>query len=250
MSENGGGRKVSINKKKPFGLLKFFRKELYLDSLLNGYLYLNTPEYYRNLNDKGVGDVNESCVHSYSILRDRYQEVPKILINGSELSGLTSAILKSDSLPEGWLQCWFVIDFPKNSEELIKLTNDINKVRNEFGNNYLFLPSSKSKEYANRLQKKINNDLQYFRVKYSDKPLEHSIGCKKNEYSYQREFRFIFDQCHHNTDAPLKIHCDEGFNDLMFKNPILQIVDEDTGYIHFNLDSKQCYSSSLSFEDR
>lgn len=221
------------------GLLKFFRKEERLDQLLDGLLYCNTPETYRLSGMEGIGDPNESCVHSYRESRGDVQATFEI--DGHALEGLTAVTLHMGERKDMWLHCWFALDMPTNNDELVMLVDDLNRVRKAFGSHYAFLPHGNLTEFVNRVRLLYDGDFDRGRVLYSDDNKKWSVGCKSNTYSYQREYRFGFGQCPHTSTKALPLTYDAGFSDLIMKNPSIRATDTETQNVWFHLDRNDCY---------
>jgi hypothetical protein len=221
------------------GLLKFFRETTHLEALLSGHIYCNTPEHYRLSGVEGVGDRNESCVASYRIERDGKKTV--LEIDGNEVSGVMSATMHNGMSRDMYLHCWFVVSMPKNDLEYKSLVSDINRIRDEFGAYYVFLEAKNIQEFRERIVEKYDLIVNCVLVSYSENSMDWSVGCKSDKYSYQREFRFCFSECNLHSVEPLSLQSDKGFSDLLHKNEIIRIVDQETRKVLFFLDSNGCY---------
>jgi hypothetical protein len=115
-----------MSSKQFIGLLKFFNNEEYLNDLMDGVIYCNTPEFYRLSNQEGLGDFHESCVNTFR--KSRGDEAPVLKINGQELEGLTALTTHKGGAKDKWLHCWFALDYPQNDDELVVLTNELNSI--------------------------------------------------------------------------------------------------------------------------
>ena len=146
------------------GILKFFRDRDKMDLLLNGLFYCNTPEYYRLSGDEGISDVNESCNHSYREGRD--SDPVKLSINGHELEGLTGLTMHNNGIKDKYLHCWFAIRIPEDDRQLDTFTKNINRMRNEFGNNYAFIRARNIGTLVNRLKQYTTEEINYGNVKF------------------------------------------------------------------------------------
>lgn len=228
-----------MEKRQFVGLLKFFRKEDRLDQLMDGLLYCNTPETYRLSGAEGIGDPHESCVHAYRKSRGGVKATMEI--GGHVLEGLTAVTLHTGGRKDMWLHCWFALDMPKNDDELILLVGDLNRVRREFGTQYVLLPSDHLSEFVNRVKSLHDGKFDRGRVVYSDDNMKWSVGCKSSAYSYQREYRFGFGQCAHTSTQPLSLIYEAGLSDLMMKNPCIRITDNETQAVWLYLDKNECY---------
>ena len=228
-----------MSKPKFIGLAKFFREESFLDFLIDGVFHCNTPEKYRLDGSEGIGDLHESCMHAYRATRG---DKPVVLqINGKELEGLTAVTTHMNKLKDMWLHCWFALDFPENDEQLLALTEDLKRVRSEFGQNFAFLPSAHLGEFTNRVKSLQDGQFERGRVSYSKNREDWSAGCKAEPYAYQREYRFGLGQCGHTSIEPLVLRYEHGFADLLQKNPHIKISDKESGAVWFKLSKDECY---------
>jgi len=121
-------------------LIRFSRDPARLDELVAGRVYCKTPEYYRMLEAKGIGDRLESCVAAYRAGRDPPDW--QVVINGVVIDGVTGFTFFG-TMPDHWLHCWAVFRMPRNSEELVKLAADMRRMREEFGHHYVIVPGEK-----------------------------------------------------------------------------------------------------------
>jgi hypothetical protein len=221
------------------GLIKFFRDFDKLQKLRDGLFYCNTPEFYRQSDQKGVSDLHESCSHSYRKNRD--DDPIKIKWGDIEFDGLTAATIHTNGTKDKWLHCWFALDLPETPEELVTLVNNINSMRNEFGENFAFIPNKSFSSLISKLESSTTHKLDHGLVKYSTDKMSWSYGCKSSSYSYQKEYRIVFGECSHTEITHLEIQSSEDFNDLIWANGPLQITDDKTGDVWFHLDKNQCY---------
>ena len=228
-----------MSKRQFVGLLKFFRNEDYMDQLIGGLVYCNTPEEYRLSGLEGVGDPHESCVHAFREARGDDEVVLKV--NGKKLEGLTAVTVHMGGRKDMWLHCWTAFDMPQDDAELKRLTDDLNRIREQFGHDYVFLPSNKVRAFRERIEGLQDGAFDYGRVTYSEERNDWSVGCKSSSYSYQREYRFGFGQCKHTSTEPLKLVYEPGFDDLLMRNAALRITDKQNGAIWFHLDRDECY---------
>jgi len=224
------------------GIIKFFRNEEFLDDLIKGMFYCNTPEFYRLSKAEGVSDLNESCMHSYRMGRDEFP--PEIIINGIKLTGLslTATTIQIGGQKDKWLHCWFALDIVDNSEYLRTLIQDVNKIRNEFGSNYAFILRRDIPELVRRLSTKTDLEINYGKVKYSKNRTDWGCACKSDVYEYQREFRFLLGECEHTNIECKKVRYEEGFEDIVHKNKKISITDNESNIVQFFLSKDECYS--------
>ncbi|MCK0152223.1 hypothetical protein MWU49_00765 [Alcanivorax sp. S6407] len=228
-----------MSKPKFIGLAKFFRDESFLDLLIDGVFYCNAPETYRLDGSEGIGDLNESCMHSYRA--DRGDKPVVLKIDGKEIEGVTALTTHINKLKDMWLHCWFALDFPENDEQLLALTEDLKRVRSEFGENFAFLPGVHLGEFTDRVRSLQDGPFERGRVLYSQNRENWSVGCKAEAYAYQREYRFGLGQCKHTSTEPLKLKYENGFGDLLQKNPHIKISDKESGAVWFKLSKGECY---------
>lgn len=222
------------------GLLKFFRDKKYLEDLLNGVVYCNTPEFYRLSGDEGVGDRNESCISSYRRKRDG--EYTVLEIKGHPVSGILSATMHNGELNDAYLHCWVAVSKPQNKEESKSLLLDINRMREEFGCYYVFLTADKINLFYDKVVSENSVSGKHSLVRYSKESCDWGYFCKSDKYLYQREFRFLFDNCDIHDIEPRKMICKKGFSDILYCNEALRIVHKVTKKLMFYLDVEKCYS--------
>lgn len=222
------------------GLLKFFKDKKYLEDLLSGVVYCNTPEYYRLCDVEGIGDRNESCVSSYRIERDGKKDVLKI--NGHMLSGVQSVTMRKGGLADMYLHCWVAVSMPQNEGQYRSLLSDINRMRTEFGCNYAFMAAKDIDFFVDTVASDNNVSGDYRLVKYSEDSHEWCYWCKSDKYLYQREFRFLFDRCDTHDVEPRKLICKKDFSNILYVNEPLTIIDSVTKELMFCLDLEKCYS--------
>jgi hypothetical protein len=119
-------------------------------------------------------------------------------------------------------------------------------MRNEFGENFVFIPNKSFSSLISKLESSTTHKLDHGLVKYSTDNMNWSYGCKSSDYSYQREYRFVFGECSHTEITHAPIQTADNFNDLILANVPLQITDDITGSVWFHLDKKQCYCNLIS----
>jgi len=202
---------------KMIGIIKFFDNESYLDLLIAGTLYCNTPEFYRQSRLEGVSDKNESCLFSYR--RKRGDEEIILEVNGIKIKYISRLTAHNPGFPEAWLHCWMALELPDTYEELESLKKDILRLKIEFGNYYAFISFDKITSFFNVIQTLTTFKVILGNVAYSDKATNCGPACKDVSYAYQREFRFLIGECGINTVDPLVLNYEEGFNEYIQKNP-------------------------------
>lgn len=203
------------------GLIKFFRRFDHLNHFLDGYLYCNTPEYYRTSKDVGVSDKNESCHLS---IRSQRGDTPfEVEVDGVVI-GPASDITVRQGRKEGWLHCWVALIVPSTDKEFKKFSNDLIKLKEEFGPHYVFINAEQSHDFARRIKESVNTTVETFAIEYTENKFTgQSIQTKSIEYSYQREFRFVFSECETNELQHNQWHVPNGFRDLFSINPKIEI---------------------------
>lgn len=225
-----------------FGLIKFFRNERNLDSLISGKLHFNTPEHYRLSGEEGISDKNESC--SLSLRDTKTDRDFKFFWAGKEVPGIKALTMYSDDLKEQWLHCWTALHIPNDDSEITNLVKDINRMRQEFGHQFAFILNANENynSFIKRLHELTNNKTTHGHVSYSDNRWNWSIRCKSIEYSYQREYRFCIGFCNHTDTEQYEIIDESGFQDYISKNPVLEVIETDTQLIRFHLDIDRCFT--------
>ena len=225
--------------KEYFGLIKFYNNENYLNDFINGVLYCNTPEYYRLSKREGVSDFNESCLLSFR--EGRSDEKVTVTFGGKEINGIKTLTMHPVNSHDMWLHCWTTLAVTEDRDELSKLVQDINRLRKEFGTNYIFMSMKQLNLFVEHLKILIKDKLYFGEIQYSDDTNLWSAFCKSNKYSYQREYRFAYGDC---SSSPLdpSIICDKnGFIKFVTKNYCINI-DGNTQDTIFYLDKDKCYS--------
>lgn len=210
------------------GIFKFFRNESFLDALISGTLYCNTPESYRLSNLEGVSDLNESCLFTFR--PERGDENISLEINGKKISNIKRLTAYNPGLRDGWLHCWMALEIPKNDDELEALKIDVHRLQKEFGRNYAFISYEKIEPFLNILKNLFaEHHVVAGKVAYSEKSTDWSPSCKAILYSYQREFRFIIGECETNHVDSLVRTYEGGFSQYIQKSPeiLLRIEGED-----------------------
>ena len=199
------------------GRVKFFRTEAYLDQLLAGTPYCNTPEYYRLNPEPGVSDHNESCISSY---RPRRGDAPPTIQAGDKLVPpelIAGATIRRSGLNDRWLHCWTCITVPEPGEDPAMIGRDLLRLRREFGGHYAFVLPSQFDAFAHRVQE-LAADVAWGPVRYTANRDEWSPMCKSDALAYQHELRFLFDECPEGSTTPLILTHPRGFRDLMTKD--------------------------------
>lgn len=199
------------------GIVKFFNNDRYLDALIAGTLYCNTPEYYRQSKLEGVSDKNESCLFSFR--PERGDDDITLELNGVKIKDIKRLTAYNPEFREAWLQCWMTLEIPNNDEELIALQNDVQRIQTEFGRIYAFIRYDKITPFLNAIKTLTDQQVIAGKVAYSEKSTDCGPNCKAISYSYQREFRFLIGECGSNDVHPLILNCKDGFREYIEKCP-------------------------------
>lgn len=205
-----------------YGLIKFFSKQKYLEDLINGKVYCNTPEYYRFSKYEGVSDVNESCRVAYR--KERDDDPIKVTVEGKKLRSVISATIRNGRHRDSWLHCWFLLYFSNNYHSIQKLKSDVERIKKEFGGYMAFVASYHIEELEKRLNNSSPHPVKSTPVLYTDDESIWSNKCKKSSYSYQREFRFLIGECEDNNKEPLCFSVKNGLKDIVKNKPDIKIV--------------------------
>ena len=215
------------------GIVKFFRDETYLNRLVDdGCIYCKTPENYRLESLEGVGDKFESCKFSYRAQRNDsvvFIEVDGCKIHNSDLT------IHAQGGYDSWLHCWLALTLPTDPKGLENLINDIKQVKSEFGNHYAFIPANKIKNFSNMISRASSKPMMFGQVLYYEDQSKWSIFSESNNYSYQREFRFIFGECGVTEINPYVFYCENGFKNIIEKTPELKLISSQNRYAFFDL---------------
>ncbi len=247
-------RESSIDSARVF--LKFFSNNQYALDLLNGKFFCNTPEFYRKSNLEGVGDSNESVAYNGkydpnikidNIPLKKLVEFSDLNISEAKLDKLTVNLFP-DQFQHGWLHCWFVIDHTSNLDSIAQLASDLMRVQKEFGANYVFFTSNDFNEVTKRLANSLGHPVRNARIAYSDNNYFHNIACKRIEYKYQREFRFVLDECDLGELSP-KVYELGDMRDIFKFNEPVRIMNNGTEII-FELSENGIYMNPKYFKPR
>ncbi len=183
--------------------IKFFGNMDYANDLMSGKFFCNTPAYYRSCEQAGVGDFQESVAYSReynpsteiaSMSLKEIVELSDLEIPEKEIKKLEVSLFP-EQFKHGWLHCWLIIDEVTTPEYIAEIASDLIRVREEFGTNFVFFTSNNFSEVNKRLANTLGHPVRNARVAYTDNSFFHNIACKRLGYKYQREFRFIIDEC-------------------------------------------------------
>jgi len=202
---------------------------------------LSAPETYRADGHEGRGDPQESCTAAYRI---KNGESPLQMKFGEQEFQVTALTVHSAGRKPGWLQCWFAIELPADFEELERLIQDINRMREQFGSRYVFLHAERIDSYVERVRGNLPSDKQdgidHGLVAYSARQDELGVFCKAHPYAYQREYRFVLGECGHTETSPKHVHCPAGLKDILFLEPTIRILGQSEDELLLVLDKDGC----------
>jgi len=138
--------------KKVVALIKWGKCE-HLEKLVQGKLYLNTPEYYRINADKSFGDKFESCAYSYRQERDQF--APVLFKNGVLLSQVhpTSATIYSATDRSFYLHCWSIVSAWDDFRRHERMLADLKKQQEQLGPCFVALRSGNIGKLLKRIQR-------------------------------------------------------------------------------------------------
>lgn len=231
-----------MQEKRLAGLLKFFDRDDYIADLLAGLVYFNTPECYRLACKEGRADLHESC--AFSFRKDRGDAPVQVTFAGQEIKEILTLTMHNAGRKQGWLHCWSAVLLPASLDELQQLSTDINRIREEFGRKYVFLPGSHVNCFAERIQRELltasNNAVHHGLVQYSASKDEWGVWCKSTAYAYQREYRFVVGECGHTDITPKPIRCPGGFTDILHTDGVLKVHGDKGDDVLMALDKNGC----------
>ena len=217
--------------------VKFFRKLKYAEDLLGGLFYFNSPAYYRECGLEGVGDACESlCYHGPfdPNLQMRFTTLGEMVKSSNfpveQVDGNMTIAIDRPDLKPGWLHCWFAVDKAMSPQETGPFLTDLQRVRQEFGGNFVSFEASKLDDIVTRLKRAGADPLRISRVGYSNSRLHQNVACKNKEYSYQREFRFIVSECDHTDTSPKAFEVGD-MTDILKLNEPFSASFENTGEV-------------------
>jgi hypothetical protein len=199
----------------------------HLEQLIQGSLYLNTPEFYRLSADKEFGDKYESCAYTYRKWRDEIG--PVILKDGVPLSQfyLTSMTVYGATDQSFYLHCWSMVSAWDDARELKALIADLQKQREMLGPCFVALRARDIGTLLDRI-KGIEPTAGCSHIEYSDNPNQQSCVCKRTRFSWQREFRFLVGQCAEKETTPRCLEVGD-LSDLLLFNGTLDVAGETAG---------------------
>jgi hypothetical protein len=206
------------------GLVRFFPSRERLKAFVAGDLYLNTPHFYRRLEQAGLGDDFDACVAFYSPLK--HPRPPRIVLDGVEkdLTKVTELLIYlDDDRFDGHLQCWFVVAKPESDEDLSTLKSDLSQVQREFGMHYVLLPIENLIQYLRVVWRAAKSPLRAEAITYSDDRFKGSMFVKRASYGYQREYRVALGKTDKGSTEPRKI-ATGSLSHLVHPNPFLKIT--------------------------
>lgn len=221
------------------GLIKFFRNEEFLDKLISGCFHCTPPEIYRMSKQEGVSDKFESC--SFSFRKERGDEQVVIEFDGFGLkekikeSDASSMTLHNGSKTDSWMHCWFCLRLPSDQDALESLKSDIQRMKDQFGSHYAFIINADIEPFIERLKKLSKKELTCGEVEYCGDRSRWGNLCKSVDYSYQREFRFLFGECSTSETDYYIFNNPETFSDVIHKNPDLKLQDKGGECVWFDL---------------
>jgi hypothetical protein len=231
-----------MEEKRIAGLLKFFDCRDYLEDLLGGLVYFNTPERHRLDRKEGRGDPHESC--RFAFRKERGDLPIQMTFAGKEIKEILGLTMHNGGRKEGWLHCWSAILLPADLNELRRLRDDINRLREEFGKRYVFLPGDRINRFTKALRGELQAEsadvLDHGLVEYSSSEDERGVWCKSSTFAYQREYRFVLGECGHTEASPKIVRCPAGFKDIVFSGGAFRIHGDRKGEVLLELDEDGC----------
>ncbi len=215
------------------GLVKFFRNEDFLDRLRNGCFHCTPPEVYRLDKQEGVSDKFESCAYSYREERGDLPITVKLgYIDISDALGLT---IHNRKEKHAWMHCWFSLRLPKDQKALENLRDDVAKMKEQFGAYFAFIPAHNLQSLVSKLQDLSDKSLFFGEVEYTGDKSKWGNLVKALDYSYQREYRFLFGECTTSEQEFYVFNSPGGFSDLILKNTDFKLQSDDGEQIWFDL---------------
>lgn len=207
------------------GLIKFFRNEDFLDKLVGGTFHCTPPEVYRLDNQEGVSDKFESCGFSYR--KSRSDDEVNLHINDRLITEHTSLTIYNKTDKDSWMHCWFSLRVPQNEKSLEQLKTDIERMKREFGEQFAFIPAPSINDFLDIIENISPLPMVCAEVEYSADKSNWGSLCKSLDYSYQREYRFLFGECNSHETEFFVFSDPNKFSYLILKNPELKIQSKD-----------------------
>lgn len=226
-------------------MIKFFSSKERLEDFLGGKMYCNTPEYFRMNPAPGISDKNEAVAISYREERDGQSDW-EIQIDGHPIEGISAYTFTLSPTYSCWLHSWMVMTVPDTREEFEELVASINRIRGEFGVNYAAIPGDCVQEFKELVEESTDKEVHLEVVKYSPDMEEHSIVCKRIEYKYQKEIRFLIGECKQNEMKPHIFKLKKSFEHLAYANAKIEMINPHGHFLC--LDGAESFYSSLEAE--
>lgn len=205
---------------------------------------MRPPEYYRKLEQVGVGDANESCIFSLreSMPLEIRPQIDVWVCNSSweKISPpfklkFTDLTVYDSSQPMGWLQSWFLIKSVIAEDELDSLKLELAKMQKEFGSYTAIIPGQHFSEFWRLLKKSYKGRLNYGSVKYTSNRLDHNMFCKDISYAYQSEFRIVAGSCPVKHAEDMEFQVVAGFKNIVLPNCCLRLHLSDGEFEYLQL---------------
>jgi len=215
------------------GLVKFFKNEDFLDSLRNGCFHCTPPEVYRLDKQEGISDKFESCAYSYR--EERGDSPITIKFGDTNISDALGLTVHNRTEKDAWMHCWFSLRLPKDQKALVKLKGDVTKMKKQFGTNFAFIPAQNLKPLVSKLKELSVKPLFCGEVEYTSDKSKWGNLVKSLDYSYQREYRFLFGECSTFEKEYYIFNSPNGFSDLILKNTGFKLQSNDGKRIWFDL---------------
>lgn len=215
------------------GLVKFFRNEAFLDRLIGGCFHCTPPEVYRLDKQEGVSDKFESCAYSY---REERSDAPVVIKFGDiDISDALGVTVHNRAEKDAWVHCWFTLRLPGDESGLDQLKRDVAIMKKQFGHHFAFLPAPNLRPLVSRLKELSSKEMFCGEVDYNGNKAKWGNLCKSLDYSYQREYRFLFGECSPSEKEFYIFDDPQGFSDLIHKNADFKIQSKDSDHTWFDL---------------
>ena len=110
------------------------------------------------------------------------------------------------------------------------LRKNLTRQRQKFGLCFVALRAKHIEELLGRIEA-LETDVHCGPVAYSSDPNEQGCTCKRPEFAYQREFRFLVGECAERSTDPKVLQIGD-LRDILLIDGTLELVDKDS---HFKI---------------
>ena len=108
-------------------------------------------------------------------------------------------------------------------------------MKEQFGAHFAFIPAQNLKPLVSKLQDFSDKSLFCGEVEYTGDKSKWGNLVKALDYSYQREYRFLFGECPASEKEYYVFNSPGGLSDLILKNTDFKLQSDDGEQVWFDL---------------